>query len=264
MEMQSFWQKPHVQFLLTLILVGVLAGTAAYTYHTLKLAQGAYTGEATVNVTGEGEVTAIPDIGTFTFGVRAEGEDAATAQANATEAMGNIVAYLEEQDVAEADIETANYNLQPKYRYEERLCAGNGYCPPGERVIDGYEVYQNVTVKVRDLDQAGALISGVGERGATNISQLSFTVDEDAELMAEARAAAIADAQAKAEVLAKNLGMKLGPVVGFNEQGNNPVPYGFGGAMEERAMAMDAAAPAVVPTGENEFTSTVTITYRLK
>jgi len=263
MNQQTFWQKPHIQLLLTLILIGAVAGTAAYTYYTFKLAQGAYTGEATVNVTGEGEVTAIPDVGSFTFGVRAEGEDAATAQANATDAMGSIVAYLEETGVEEVDIETANYNLQPNYRYEERVCVSGSYCPPGERVIDGYEVYQNVTVKVRDLDQAGTLISGVGERGATNISQLSFTVDDDAELMAEARAAAIKDAKAKAEVLAANLDMKLGQVTGFYEREGNPVPYGMGG-MEERAVSMDSAAPAVVPTGENEFKSVVTITYRLK
>ena len=264
MESQSFFQKKHVQTLLTLILIAVLAAVASYTYYTMKLAKGVYTGETTIQVIGEGEVTAVPDLGTFTFGVIAEGDDVATAQANATEAMSNIVGYLEEQGVAEVDIETENYNLNPQYSFEERVCPGNGFCPPGERVLDGYEVFQNVTVKVRELDKAGSLISGVGERGATNISQLQFTIDDDANLIADARTAAIADAMEKAQALADDLGMKLGTIVGFYENDDMPLRYGLGGDMQDRAMVQNEAAPAVLPKGENEVRSVVNITYQLR
>lgn len=264
--MQSYFQKNYVQALVTLVLVGIIAGATAYTYYTFKLAEGAYTGEVTINVRGEGEVTAIPDIGTFTFGVQAEGADANEAQANNTEAMAAVVDFLQAEGVAEEDIKTANYNLNPKYRYEERVCTSGSYCPPGERVIDGYEVFQNVTVKVRELDQAGTLIAGAGERGATNISQLQFTIDDETVLEQEARTKAIADAKVKAKQLAADLGLELGKVVGFYEEtGDYPKMYeGYGGAMEERAvMSMDAAAPATLPTGENEVRSVVSITYEL-
>jgi len=266
MESQSFLQKKHVQILLTLILVAVLAGVVAYTYYTLQLAQGAYTGEVTIQVTGEGELTAVPDLGTFSFAVRAEGDDAAAAQASATEAMTAIVEYLEEAGVAAVDIETDNYALNPQYMYEERICTGNGFCPPGERVLNGYEVFQNVTVKVRDLEEAGAYIAGVGERGATNISQLQFTIDDDANLMAQARAEAIADAKEKAKALADDLGMGLGKIVGFYENnGDMPMMYGYGGdMMEDRAITMESAPAAVLPTGENEVRSVVNITYQLR
>jgi uncharacterized protein YggE len=263
--MQSYFEKTYVQALMTLVLLGVAAGAAAYTHYTLKLADGAYTGEVTINVQGEGEVTAVPDIGTFTFGVQAEGITADEAQAESTDAMDAIVAFLQAEGVAETDIKTANYNLNPKYRYEERVCVSGGYCPPGERVIDGYQVFQNVTVKVRNLDEAGTLISGVGERGATNISQLQFTIDDETVLEQEARAKAIADAKEKAKQLAADLDMKLGKVVGFSEGGTDG--YYYGGMMaraESSEMAMDMAAPAVLPTGENEIRKTVNITYQLR
>jgi uncharacterized protein YggE len=266
MESQSFMQKGYVQLLLSLILVGVLAALVAYAHLTFKEAKGVHTGEATISVSGEGEVMAVPDIGQFSFAVRAEGEDAAAAQNNSAEAINAILAYLEEAGVEEKDIKTQNYNLHPKYRYEERVCPAGGYCPPGERVVDGYEVSQNVTVKVRNLDEAGTLISNVGERGATNISSLQFTIDDTDVLQAEAREKAIADAKEKAQKLADELGMQLDRIVGFYEGGNDG--YGY---MERSVMAMDMdegmggkmVAPSI-PVGENEITSNVTITYQLK
>ena len=266
MEPKTFLQKGYVQVLLTFILIGVVAALASYTQLTLKESRGTYTGEATISVSGEGEVLAVPDIGEFSFAVQAEGQDAADAQKKSAEAVNAILAYLDEAGVKETDIKTQNYSLNPKYKYEERACAFDGYCPPGERVIDGYEVFQNVSVKVRDLDAAGVLISGAGDNGATNISSLQFTIDDESVLQAEAREKAIADAKEKAEVLASDLGMRLDRIVGFFEGGNDDYAY-----MERSVMAMDSEegfggkmiTPSM-PVGENEIRSTVTITYQLK
>ena len=152
MDSQSFLSKGYVQALLTLILLGVVVALGAYANLTFKQARGAYTGDTTISVSGSGEVLAKPDIGQFSFAVRAEGETATEAQEKSAEAINTILGYLEDAGVAEKDIKTQYYNLNPKYRYEERICAANTYCPPGEPIIDGYEVSQNVSVKVRDLE----------------------------------------------------------------------------------------------------------------
>ena len=166
----------------------------------------------------------------------------------------------------EKDIKTQYYNLNPKYTYEERICPFGSFCPPGEQIIDGYEVTQSIVVKVRDLDKGPALISGAGERGATNISGLSFTIDDESTLQEEARAKAIADAQDKANKLAADLGMKVVKVVGFYEEES----YGYGGdyAMGNRMMAMDMAEEAKImpsmPVGENTIYESVNITFEIK
>ena len=224
--------------------------------------------EATISVEGSGEVLAVPDIATFTFSVEAEGEDATQAQSESAEKINAILAYLKEQGIEEKDIKTANYNLYPKYRYEERVCAFNSYCPPGERVEDGYTASQMVTVKVRETEKAGDLLSGVGERGATNISSLSFTIDDMEVLKTEARDKAIADARQKAEALADSLGVKLVRIVGYYE--NAPYYGGYGGefyAREEMAMdsAMSLKAPAPeLPSGEQSTKVMVNVTYEIK
>lgn len=265
MESHPFFNKGYTRALLSLLVIAGIVALVAYTTLTLKEAQNMYSGPTTIQVSGEGEVLAKPDIGTFSFAVQAEGETATEAQNTSAEAMNAILAYLEAEGVSENDIRTDNYNLNQQYRYEERVCPFGSYCPPGERIPDGFEVYQNVTVKVRDLEAAGGLIAGVGERGATNVSSLMFTIDDESALRAEARSEAIEDAKVKAQVLADELDMSLDRIVSFyeNERGY-PMPYydskmGMGGdVMNEAAMAPE------LPTGENLIRSNVTITYQLK
>lgn len=263
MEGKSFWGKEYVQILLTIILVGVIVALAAYAYYTFKQSEGVYTGAAVITVQGEGEVLARPDIGTFSFSVMAEGKDAAEAQSKSAEAMNAVLAYLTEAGVEDKDVKTENYYLNPKYRYETQVCTFN-YCPPSNPVIDGYEVSQTVTVKVRDLDKSGELISGVGDKGATNISGLSFTIDDETEIKAEAREKAIADAKEKANKLAESLGVRIVRMTGYwEEQGGYYPMYdrGYGGDM---AFAESAAVAPDMPIGENTITSNVSITYEVK
>ncbi len=264
MNNQSFLSLWYVQVLVVLILIGIVTSLAAYTKLTLRESRYGEYGMATINVRGEGEVMARPDIGTFSFSVMAEGDDAASAQNDSAEKINAITAYLAENGVEEKDIKTSSYYLNPNYVYPTRPCPTGSYCPPGEPEIDGYEVSQTVEVKVRDLDQAGDLISGVGQRGATNISGLSFTIDDESNLKAEARAAAIADAKEKAEELAADLGVRLVRITGYYEEEFYP-PYGYGGdAMMERAVAQSASVTPDLPTGENQISSTVSVTFEIR
>lgn len=262
MDGKSFWGKEYVQVLLTIILIGIIVALAAYAYYTLKQSEGVYTGAAVITVQGEGEILARPDIGEFSFSVMAEGETATAAQEQSAEAINTILAYLTEAGVAEADVKTENYYLNPKYRYEDAICTIN-YCPPSNPVIDGYEVSQTVVVKVRELERSGELISGVGERGATNISGLQFTIDDETVLKAQAREEAIAKAKEKAEQLADDLGVRIVRMTGFwEEQGGYYPMYdrGYGGDMVEQS----ASAAPQMPVGENTIRSTVSITYEVK
>ena len=254
-----------MRFLAALVMVMLIFALGAFAKNASKQDKIDQWGPTTINVRGEGEILAKPDIGSFSFSVMAEGADASEAQTASAEKMNAILSYLSDEGVAEEDVKTQNYNLNPKYRWEPEFCPAGGFCNR-ERVTDGFEVNQSVMVKVRDLDAAGDLISGVGERGATNISSLQFTIDDMDTLQAEAREAAIADAKAKAEELADDLGVRLKRIRGFYEEGGYPMPYG-GDMMERAVMSMDmddgAVAPSL-PSGENTIRSTVNITYEIK
>ncbi len=264
MNNQPFLSLWYVQALLVMILIGLVVSLAAYAKLTFREAKYGQYGMTTISVRGEGEVMTVPDIGTFSFSVMAEGADAAAAQNDSATKINAIIEHLKGAGIEDRDIKTSNYNLNPKYRYETRVCPANSYCPPGNPVIDGYEVSQSITVKVRDLSKAGDLITAVGERGATNISGLSFTTDDQSVLKAEARSTAIADAQEKAKVLADELGVRLVRITSFYEE--EPYqPYGYGGAdMMMSARAEVAEAAPMIPTGENQVKSVVNVTFEIK
>ena len=249
--------------------VMVIIALGAYSYYTIKQSQYMWAGPVTISVVGKGEVFAKPDIATFSFTVEAKETDAVAAQNKAGDTMDAVLAYLKEASVDEKDIKTSYYNLNPRYEYPQVVCT-QWNCPPqGEPKLIGYEVSQSVTVKVRDTNKAGELVAGVGSKGAQNVSGLSFTIDDEDKLTAEAREKAIVDAREQAETLAKNLGKRLGRMTGYwEDESGYPTPYGMGGDYGMMAKS-DVAVPemgrsASIPTGENTISSRVNISYEVR
>ncbi len=219
-------------------------------------------GEANQNiitVSGKGEVVAIPDIVTLSFGVEEEAATVADAQTKATAKINAAVDFLRKNGIAEKDIKTIGYNIYPRYEYESRT-ATIYYPGNGKQILAAYVVSQMIEVKIRTTADAGKILAGVGELGVTNVSGLNFTNDKDDELKKEAREKAIADARADADRLARDLGVSIVRIVNFSESGNYPSP------MMYKTMAADSAGNAApeVPAGENTFVSNVTITYEIR
>jgi uncharacterized protein YggE len=261
---QGFFSNKLNQFLGALVLLATFLALLSYTLLNLQKSEYTDPMPPMISVSGEGEVLAIPDVGQFSFSVQAEADTAEVAQTESGVAVNSILDYLREQGIEDKDIATENYNLWPRYRWEERICLEGVSCPGPERVQDGFEVNQTIRVKVRDTDLAPSIIAGVGERGATNISRLNFTIDDVDALREEARALAIDDAQAKAAILADQLGVQILQLASYNEnRGYIPSPY-----MLDRAMSADAEEAgyggAELPVGEESTTVTVNLTYRVR
>ncbi len=220
-----------------------------------------YTG-STISVTGEGKANLVPDIATFSFTVSADGLTASEAQSLVTPKMNAILAALKELGVEDKDINTSDYSLWPKYRYENIACSPS-YCPPSKQVEDGFTANHNVTVKIRNRDIANLAIGAAGDKGATNISNLVFTVDDPSKLLMEARKVAIEDAKAQAKELAKSLDVKLVRITGFYEEsGGYPRPYAAYGGKSVEMTTMDSAPN--IPIGEQETDVRVTVTFEIR
>ncbi len=250
--------------------VGVMGLLIAFlAFLTIKEAKSiAYVGRSTdtvntITVDGSGDAVAKPDIATFSFSVTETAQTVADAQAKATDKINAALKAVRDGGVADKDIQTTSYSINPHYDYQDGICTAS-VCRPGKSVLNGYDVSQSITVKVRDLTKAGALFSSIGSTGVQNINGLSFAVDQPDAIQAAARAIAIQKAQAKAQELAKELGVSLGRIISFSDTGNVPRPmlYGMGGDM---AVSKTAAAIAPeVPTGEQKVTSSVSITYEIQ
>lgn len=220
--------------------------------------------QSTITVSGKGEKLATPDIAEFSFSVTNEAKTVGDAQGKTTQKMNDAIAAVRGFGVAEKDIKTTGYNIYPRYEYQRSTILCNEFgCPPGNQILTGYEVSQSVSVKVRKIEEAGAILSKIGGIGVSQVSGLTFSLDKEDEVKSEARAIAINDAEAKAAVLAKQLGVKLVRIVNFSESGDFPIYYGKAAALGMGGT--DASAPVLeIPVGENTITSNVTITYEIR
>ena len=221
----------------------------------------------TISFTGHGEVSAVPDIANIDFTIQKDAKTVKEAQDGVAQVEKASLAFLKTSNVADKDIKTTDSSFYPKYQYETQVAAPcNQYgCPTpvGNSVIVGYTSSETITVKIRNTDDAGKIMQGLGTLGVSNLNGPNFTVDNEDSIKDGARKLAIDDAKAKAKKLASDLGVRLGKITSFSENGNYPVPMYDAKVMNVGA-AVAPSAPAVIPTGQNLITSDVTITYELK
>ncbi len=217
----------------------------------------------TINVDGTGDAVAVPDIATFSFSVTETAKTVADAQTQATTKINAALKAVRDGGVADKDIQTQSYSINPHYEYQNSVCSTYS-CPPSKSILTGYDVSQSILVKVRDLKSAGALLTSIGSLGVQNIGQLSFSVDKPEAVQAEARSKAIANAQDKANTLAKQLGVSLVRIISFSENNSNyPRPVYAMGATDMMSSKVASVSPEI-PTGEQKVTDNVTITYEIK
>lgn len=243
--------------------LAALAGGAILGLAALPLAASAQQGDGpgarrtprVIAVAGEGVVQAVPDIASVIVGVvthAATARDAVTANTTATEA---VIGVFKQAAIEPRDLATSGFSVQPNYVYPKN---GGGEAPK----IDGYEVRNTLTVRVRDLTKLGGVLDAAVTTGSNQIGGISFDVADSTPLLDKARAEAVADARRKADIFATAAGVKLGRVIAIDTGGfARPQPRGI--ALQARADAFAAKAAVPVEAGEQEFRASVNVTWEL-
>lgn len=218
----------------------MLAGTAT--------AQEMAPDGARITVTGEGRVTAVPDMATLTLGVSAEAAEAKAAMDQTSEGVAALLERLAAAAVEARDIQTSGLSLGPVWRH-----SNDGSQPPQ---ITGYSATNTVTVRVRDMDRLGGLLDQALEGGVNTLHGVGFGLQDPEPRMDEARVAAVEDALRKAELYARAARVTLGPILSISEGGGMPGPQPM-----YREAAMSASVP--VAAGETEVLAQVIITWQI-
>jgi uncharacterized protein len=223
---------------------------------TALCATPAFAGQ--ISISGTGEVAAAPDMAFVTSGVTSQGATAAEALAANTAAMNELIATLKAAGIEARDIQTSGFSVNPNYVYSDARDA-NGYQLPPK--ISGYQVYNTVNVRVRDLATLGAVLDKAVTVGANTINGVTFSVADPAPLYDEARKLAFADARKKAQLYADVADEKLGDIESISEsQGyNQPQPQ-----MMRAVADSAAAAPVPIESGELTFSIDVQVAWELE
>jgi uncharacterized protein YggE len=210
-----------------------------------------------MSLTGRGEVMASPDMAVLSLGVVSEDMTARRALLDNTRAMTALVEAMKKAGVGPKDLQTSGFSVAPKYSRPRRNQSGPQPAPE----IVGYSVRNTLTVRIRDLANAGEILDSAVSLGANAISGLTFTVAEPKPLQNEARKAAMADVLEKAALYAKAAGIRLGPIQTITEGGGIRPPRPVAMARAQAEIAFDSAVP--IEAGEITYKAQVNVVWEI-
>ncbi len=207
--------------------------------------------ERTITVSGFGKVSGNNDIAMTTIGYSNTDKDVAKAQADNKKVMDSVYAELKKMGVEDKDLQS-NYTIYPDYNYTQ---------DKGQE-LKGYRVSNSLTIKIRNLSKISDVLGLAGKFGATEVSGLSFTIDDPENLKSQARDKAVADLKVKANQLAGSLGVRLGGIINYNE-------YESGDYQSKMMYAQDAVGlgggggPANISGGSKDVTMNVNVVFEV-
>lgn len=208
-------------------------------------------------VTGEGEAAIAPDTAVLSLVVMEEKPTAREALTANNESMAKVLDGMKKAGIADRDLQTSGFNIEPRYVYPENK---DGKQQPEAPKIVGYAVSNSLSVRVRDLKKVGEILDQSVSLGVNQGGNLVFTNDKTDAILEEARKKAVASAISKAKTLSTAAGVELGKIVQISEQSRNPRPMPMA---QSKMMAM-AADSVPVAAGENTYNVTVDVTFELK
>lgn len=197
-----------------------------------------------VTVVGTGQVRGAPDTLNADVGVEVTAPDVSTAIANANGKARAITDAMVTAGAKREDIRTTDVSVQPQYG--------------PDHTVTGYTATDTVHVVVRDLPKASAVLTSAVQAGGndTRIRGVSFALDDNSKLLADARAGAFADAKARADQYAVLSGLKLKEVKTINETSS-------GESTPPQAKTQFATPDVPLEPGQQTVTFTVTVTWTM-
>ena len=197
-------------------------------------------------------ITAEPDLVTIGAGVTTDAPTAVAAMQQNAVQMRSVINRIIALGVDEKDIQTSGINLNARYDYDRDT---------QRNVFRGYQVSNRVSVKLREIEETGAVLDALVAAGATDLSGPSFSIEDDEAAKQSARTAAVVRAKEQAEAYAALYGYSGIRILSVSEaiQGSSPQPEMKMRAAADAIMVQSTPVqPGMVSTGVN-----VTIKYEM-
>jgi uncharacterized protein YggE len=160
--------------------------------------------------------------------------------------MARMFSTLKAMGVPDRAIQTSQFSISPQYT--------DGNTQPQR--LTGYEVTNQVTVTLNNVDKLGTALDALAAAGANRMEGIQFSIRDSAALLTKARQAAVDDARTKAKTYAQAAGVTLGPILSISENGNEA----------PRPVMMMARMSKAVPiaAGEESLNASVTIVWEIR
>jgi hypothetical protein len=210
-----------------------------------------------ISVSGTITKTAGPELAYVMLSVETLDRSASKSQSDNAVVATRVMDALKAAGISEDDIETASYNVQEQFQWNESLRKSESI---------GYRTTNSIQATVRDLDKVGGVIDAAVQAGANSVSGVSFalTKETQASLRTMALQEASENAREKAQSIATGLGIGVGQVYSASESSSYATPY------YARSYAMDSmagsaeSAPTPITPGDIEFSATVSVQFEIQ
>lgn len=156
---------------------------------------------STITVTGTGSVLVVPSIAHIRLAVVTRNASLEEAQQQNNESMTNVIRAIVNEGVPREFIQTTSFSARPIYDYVD-----------GKQIFETFEVRNEITITLEDLDRLGEIIDLAINQGANEVVSVTFSVDDPENFYEEALTLALRNAESKAEVMAQELGVSLNPI----------------------------------------------------
>ncbi|WP_254492965.1 SIMPL domain-containing protein [Bartonella sp. B1099] len=161
--------------------------------------------DATITVTAIGESQAAPDMAIINLAVVTYDKTAQKALASNNQSINDIIKAFKNNGIQANDLQTSGlsiYQSSHEKKNNEKL----------------YHVSNSLTVRIRDLSNAGKIFDQAMALGINSVNGITFTNADTKPFYQEARKKAITEAIEKAQTIAQAADLKLGKIIEINEK----------------------------------------------
>ncbi len=237
-------------------ITGIVAVAVLVVVLVIVNAISGFSSSETITVEGISAVSVVPDeIGVYFSAETLENSADVTKDVNAV-IVADVKAALIAAGFSRDDFETSNFNVREDFEWKD----------DGRESL-GFKATHSIIVRMSSEDEAmiGAAIDAAVDNGAL-LSYVNFELSQDLEneYKALAMKSAAEDARVKGEAVADGLGMRLGKVVSTTSSDFGYRPW-LAYAESDMAGSMKGEEVATnIQVGEQEISSRISVTYKIK
>jgi uncharacterized protein YggE len=203
--------------------------------------------QPTVDVTGEGIVSVVPDEVTISVRVENTGNEVKPLKTKNDQIVNDVLQTIKRMGIEDKNVQTEYVRLSKNYQHNTKTY--------------NYSANQTISIYLKDLQKYEALMDGLMASGINRIDGISFSSSKEMELKSQARIKAVENAVMKAKEYAGVLNQTIGKAVSISEFQNSIAPQPM-----FKAMAMQSdnqGEKQTLAPGEIEIRTSVSVRFVL-
>lgn len=207
-----------------------------------------------IEVSGISEIYVAPDEAVINMGINVWNEDMNKARQIFYDNSKKLSDLLKKYSIEDKYIKTDLIMIEPTYKkFEKMYYEGD--------IVNGYRFSKRIGVTIKDINLVEDILSEIIYSGVTNLYGVDYRASDHRKHADEARKQAIIAAKEKAELLAGEIGQKVGKAIKITESN-----YGnlWGRQANVMQMGSQTESASDIQPGMLRISATVNVTFELK